>query len=352
MAMRDNVKAKSRHARIMLWSALVIFFGAALLPLTGYLYVSYSSAQAADAQQTNPRANYWRAIRQGNTGYTAASGAYTTNVLVQNGGENWRQIRNGPVATFTPWIIAAVAFLIALYHLIKGPQKLDQPLSGKTVARWSLGERVLHWYTAILFILLSITGLSILFGRAVLIPLLGLQGFSAWATFAIAVHNYLGPFFVVGVLLEIIVWIRFNIPNKTDWTWFKKGGGMFSGEHVSAGRSNGGEKIWFWIIATVGVAVCVTGLILDFPNLQQSRETMQLSSIIHAVAGMVWVAVALGHIYLGAVGSPGALQGMTKGRVSVEWAKHHHDLWYEEVKQTEKMDTGAGEPSGAAKQPG
>ncbi|MDH3638909.1 MAG: formate dehydrogenase subunit gamma [Gammaproteobacteria bacterium] len=352
MAIKDNVKAKSRHAKIMLWSALIILCGATLLPLTGYLYVDIMSAQAADPQQSNPRANYWRAIRQGNTGYTAASGAYTTNVLVQNGGQNWRQIRNGPVATYTPWVLAGFAFLIALFHLVKGPQRIDQPLSGKTVARWSLGERVLHWYTAILFILLSITGLSLLFGRAVLIPWLGLQGFSAWATFAIAVHNYLGPFFVAGVLLELIVWIRFNIPNRTDWAWLRKAGGMFSGEHLPAGRSNGGEKIWYWVIATVGVAVCVTGLILDFPNFQQSRETMQLSNIIHTIAGVVWVAISLGHIYLGLIGSKGALEGMTKGRVSVEWAKQHHDLWYEEVKHTGEMDTGAGEPSRAAKQPG
>ena len=25
---------------------------------------------------------------------------------------------------------------------------------------------------------------------------------------------------------------------------------------------------------------------------------------------------------------------MTKGHVSVEWAEQHHDLWYEEVKDT------------------
>jgi formate dehydrogenase subunit gamma len=35
----------------------------------------------------------------------------------------------------------------------------------------------------------------------------------------------------------------------------------------------------------------------------------------------------------------GALDAMTKGRVSVEWAKEHHDLWYEEVKgEVEKTE--------------
>ena len=40
---------------------------------------------------------------------------------------------------------------------------------------------------------------------------------------------------------------------------------------------NGGEKVWFWIIATFGVAVCVTGLILDFPNFEQTREIPPLA---------------------------------------------------------------------------
>ncbi len=349
MTTTAGTSSRRRHARIMLVSALIIAVGAMVLPLTGYLYVDVVSAQTAEPQNANPRANYWRAVREGDQGYTAASGPYTTNVLIQNGGQNWREFRNGPIANYLPWVLAVVVLMIGLYHIIKGPQRLKKPLSGKTVARWSLGERTLHWYTAVLFIILSITGLSLLFGRAVLIPLLGPEGFAAWAGLAILAHNYLGPFFVVGVLLEILIWMRFNFPNKTDWNWLKNAGGMFSGEHVSAGRSNGGEKLWYWVIATFGVAVCVTGLILDFPNFGQVRETMQLTSIIHAIAAVIWVAISLGHIYLGLIGSPGALEGMTTGRVSVEWAEHHHDLWYEQVKNTATRE---GPASGAAaKQP-
>ena len=68
----------------------------------------------------------------------------------------------------------------------------------------------------------------------------GLQGFSGWANFSILVHNDLGPFFVVGVVLAIIAWIKDNIPNATDWQWFKEGlGGMLvKGKHPHAGRFN------------------------------------------------------------------------------------------------------------------
>lgn len=322
--------------RRMIWSAIIILLGALVLPLSGYVYVAVHDAMAASSaaeQQTNPRANYWRAVREGYDGYTAASGPYTTSVLIQNGGQNWRQLRNGPVAIYAPWFLAFAILVIGAFYFWRGQVRLDRRPSGEMIERWSLSERVLHWYTATLFIILSITGLSLLFGRAALIPLLGLNGFSAYAEFAIALHNYLGPFFVVGVLLELIAWFRFNVPNQTDVEWFKQGGGMIGDKHPPAGRSNGGEKVWYWVIATFGVAVCVTGLILDFPNFAQSRETMQLSNIIHSITAIIWVAVALGHIYIGTIGTEGALEGMTRGQVSVEWAKQHHKLWYEEARR-------------------
>src|SRR5690606_3552801 len=152
--------------------------------------------------------------------------------------------RNGPVAGFGTWLLAVVVGAIVLFAIVRGQIKLLHAPSGRTVERWNLGERVLHWYVAVLFIVLAITGLSMLFGRAVLIPLLGYEGFAAWASVAIALHNYLGPFFVVGVVLEIIVWFRDALPERTDWPWLRQAGGFFSrsGDHPSAGRINAGEK--------------------------------------------------------------------------------------------------------------
>lgn len=334
--MAKQLKTKSRHTKIILWSLVVILLGATLLPLTGYIYVGVTTASAQAAGDENPRANYWRAVREGGEGYVASQGPYTTNTLIQNGGQNWRQIRNGPVTNYTPWLLAGVIGLILIFHLVKGRVKISEPRSGRTMERWSMGERILHWYTAILFIILAITGLSMLFGRVVLIPLLGPQGFAAWAEVARFAHNYLGPFFTVGILIEIVWWVRHNIPNASDLSWFAQGGGMFSSKHPPAGRMNGGEKAWFWLICTAGVAVCVTGIILNFPNFEQTRETMQIASIIHAVTSIIWITVAIGHIWIATLGTEGSLEAMTSGRVSEEWAKQHHNEWYEKIKSSEK----------------
>ena len=65
---------------------------------------------------------------------------------------------------------------------------------------------------------MGITGLSLLFGRAVLIPVFGLPAFAAYAAFAKLCHNYLGPFFMAGVLVEVVVWMRYNLFTRDDCT--------------------------------------------------------------------------------------------------------------------------------------
>jgi formate dehydrogenase subunit gamma len=331
---------RRRHIRIMLWSLVIVVAGTLMMPLAGYVYVSFSGVQVRAAQTessnagVNPLSNYWRAVRDGDKGYTAASGPYTTSDMIQSQGEEWRQLRNGYVTLGVTVITGTVLLLIVLFHLIKGPKRLEQTPSGRTLPRWSGGERLLHWYTASLFIVLAITGFSLLFGRAVLIPWMGLEGFSAYANVAKPVHNYAGPLFLVGVILEVITWIRYNTFKSYDLEWFRNAGGMFKkGVHSPAGRTNAGEKVWFWIIATIGLlGVGISGVVLDFPNFGQDRETMQIANVIHGALAGLWLAIAFGHIYLGTLGVPGSLRGMVKGEVSEEWMKEHHNLWYEHLK--------------------
>lgn len=322
---------RRRYRRITVWSMLLIVFMAMLLPLGSYVYVGLQDAKAQAVNETNPRANYWRAVREGNMGYTAVRGQ-ETGVLIQNG-QNWRQLRNGLVANYGGWFLFIVLILIMLYFAKKGSIPIEGGKSGIKVRRWSPLERLLHWYTAILFIILTITGLSMLFGRAVLIPLMGLKGFAAWAGIAMGLHNNLGPWFAGGVVLMIVLWMRHNIPNATDIKWLTSGGGMVGNAHPSAGFANGGEKVWFWIICTFGVAVIVSGLILDFPNWGTTRGNMQLANLIHGVCGLVWVAVWFGHAYIGTIGSEGSIEAMTTGYVDEAWARQHHDLWLAEVQE-------------------
>ncbi len=344
------VRAKMSPARKkrMAWLGLLaILTLAVVLPLASYsVYWLGGNAVAQDVGSvTNPRSNMWRAVEQGVGGYTAVNGA-EAGVLIAQGGVRWQQLRDGPVAKYMPWLVLGMLAIVVLYHLIHGKNKLDaSQLSGRKIKRWNSFDRSVHWITAISFIVLAITGLSMLIGKNVLIPLLGKAGFSWWAQASITIHNVVGPVFSVGVLLMIVLWVWHNFPTKVDLEWFKQGGGMFTKSHPSAGRMNGGEKVWFWVVAVVGLAVSITGIIMLVPiyNLpvptwlswvpliEGTRPQMQEANLVHAVLSLGWTALAVGHVYIGTAGTEGAFEGMKTGYVSEEWAKQHHDLWAEDA---------------------
>ncbi|HHB13432.1 MAG TPA: formate dehydrogenase subunit gamma, partial [Chromatiales bacterium] len=97
---------------------------------------------------------------------------------------------------------------------------------------------------------------------------------------------------------------------------------------------NPGEKIFtYGSMLVLGIVVVATGFVLDFPNVPQPRATYQLSQLLHDAAALLWITIMLGHIYLGLWGVEGALEGMVSGEVDENWARQHHDLWYEQVKQ-------------------
>ena len=329
-------KGLAGRIKMMTWSLLFIVCSAIILPTSSYLF-STGISFAQQAEDQNQRANFWRAVREGQAGYSAVSGP-EAGVFINNGGQNWRQVRNNVVNTYGGWAILGTLGLIVLFYIIKGKIRVNAEKSGMTVPRWNLFERTMHWYTAILFIILSITGLSMLFGRAVLIPLLGGEGFAGWAALSISVHNVVGPFFTMGVFAMLLFWIKNNIPNGTDLKWLATGGGIIGSAHPSAGKANGGEKIWYWLVILVGLlAVCGSGLVLigwaaQWGLVENTRANMQNMHQIHAIAAIIWIVAFFGHAYIGTLGTEGALEGMTKGHVSVEWAKQHHDLWYDEVK--------------------
>ena len=98
------------------------------------------------------------------------------------------------------------------------------------------------------------------------------------------------------------------------------------------GKFNAGEKFLFWIlVCALGITLAVTGLILNFPNFDQTRQTMQNANVIHMIAGLVGIALAFGHIYLGTIGMKGAFDAMRYGYVDETWAKEHHEYWYNDV---------------------
>ena len=56
---------RRRYRRVALWTIAIIMVGAMVLPLGSYVYTGIQSAHAQAVEDSNPRANYWRAVRGG-----------------------------------------------------------------------------------------------------------------------------------------------------------------------------------------------------------------------------------------------------------------------------------------------
>jgi len=169
--------------------------------------------------------------------------------------------------------------------------------------------------------------LNITFGKALLLPLIGPDAFSAFSQYAKYTHNFVSFAFVLGLAVIVAIFIKDNIPDKTDLEWFKQGGGFVKSKHAPARRFNAGEKLVFWGALGACVLVAVSGYLLLFPFYVTNIFGMQIAQGLHAVIAMLFIALILGHIYIGTLGMEGAFEAMWTGEVDYNWAKEHHDLW-------------------------
>jgi formate dehydrogenase subunit gamma len=247
-------------------------------------------------------------------------------------GRNWQTFHTVWLKVIGGVAILGMLVLLILFYLWRGTMKIEGGRSGRTIVRFNGFERFVHWLTATTFIILGITGLNITFGRALLLPWWGADAFSAWSQWAKYIHNYLSFAFTIGVVLMFLMWIGQNFPTAADVAWFKAGGGMGKGHtHAPAHKFNGGQKVLYWLIVLGGAAMIITGYLLMFPFYYgMGIGDMELAEIFHGIIAMLFIALILGHIYLGTLGMEGAFEGMSQGTVDLNWAKEHHDLWVEE----------------------
>jgi formate dehydrogenase subunit gamma len=299
--------------------------------------------------QPGNNAPVWRDVRAGEAHATTDRGR-EAGVLVQSAGETWRQIRNGPVTFYGGWLVALVSLAILAFHFTKGPVRLQGRPTGRLIRRFGTIERVVHWSTAISFVALGLSGLAMLFGKHVLLPVFGYALFGWVAAVSKGLHNFIAPLFIVSAAAMIVIFLRDNLPRAGDARWLLNAWRvMAKGKHLPSGRFNAGEKIWFWLgVVALSVVVSWSGLILLFPNFDQTRAVMQEAWIWHACAALAYLALSLGHIYLGTIGLEGSYQAMRTGYVDEVWAREHHEYWYDEVRSGAQEKTWTRKPSTSA----
>jgi formate dehydrogenase subunit gamma len=330
--MSSNQPLRIRHHRMVVFSLLSLLVLTLVLPL-----IPYAVAELGDTagKVVNPGAELWREVRQRDqsvVGSTQVQGV-DSGVLIQQTGERWRQYRMQQLAPYGAILLGAVVGIFVVYYLVRGKIRIAAGRSGELVRRYTTPEMTVHWIMAITFVLLTVSGLILLYGRWLLIPLLGPTGFSATAAVCKLLHNYVGLLFTAIIPIAFFLYLKDSLFNlKVDSKWFMRAGGYLGGEEPSSEKVNAGQKAWYWVAMLGGFVLIASGLFLDFPNIfQQGREWLQGAHVIHTLAAIGVIAFFIVHLYLATVGVEGAFESMVTGHVDANWARQHHDLWYEEL---------------------
>jgi formate dehydrogenase subunit gamma len=256
--------------------------------------------------------------------------------LIKPGGQDWRATHGGTLFWLTAGSAVGMIALLAVFYMVRGRIRIESGWSGVKILRFNGLERFAHWMTATCFIILALTGLNLVVGRYVLMPLIGPEAF-AWLTqMGKLGHNYLAWPFMVGVALMFLIWVKDNIPGKYDGAWLAAGGGLMGDSPPPAPRFNAGQKIIFWSVVLGGAALSVTGVLLLFPELAGGYAEWQQAQVIHGIVAAVLAAIMIAHIYIGSVGMEGAFDAMGSGEVDLSWAREHHSVWVDDMRKAGK----------------
>jgi formate dehydrogenase subunit gamma len=248
-------------------------------------------------------------------------------VLIQPAGRTWDYFHEVLLHWGGAIVILGMIGVLGAAYLIMGRLRITAGRSGRKIVRFKAFERFSHWLTAVSFVVLGLTGLNITFGKILLLPLIGPDAFSTVSEVAKYAHNFTSFSFVAGLVLIIVIFFKDNIPEKVDLEWLKQGGGFIKNKHAPAGRFNPGEKAVYWLSLAAGIVVSVSGFVLLFPFYGTNIADMQIAQAVHAIVAVLFIALILGHIYIGTLGMEGAFEAMGTGEVDLNWAKEHHDVW-------------------------
>ena len=204
------------------------------------------------------------------------------------------------------------------------------------VEKYCKATRILHHTIMVSFVVLFLTGL-VLF-----IPALGFLAQDGWTRI---IHRIAAVVFIVAPVLYLLVKPKkaFHavkeafIWGKEDMGWLKAAPRYyFLGDEQGMppqGHMNSGQKLWWFIVVVFGVLFIITGVVMWFLKNIAPSVLLQWMVFVHDVAFIVTGAMLFVHVYLG-VFHPmmkEAWRAITKGTVSIEYAKSHHGKWYEEV---------------------
>lgn len=207
------------------------------------------------------------------------------------------------------------------------PAHVKQTRAGRDIVRYSLVERVVHWFVALTFIYLMLSGFALGYPR--MSWLYDVLGGGQTVRF---LHPIIGVAFTVGVLVMLVLWLRDMLFSAVDRAWVRRLRTYAREGHVDLDidRFNAGQKGYFWFAVLSGVLLLLTGIPLWFPDLLGRTANLTARWLHHALF-LLSVGGFIIHVYMSTAMFPGTLRAMTRGTVERRWAAWHHPRWFRRV---------------------
>ena len=212
------------------------------------------------------------------------------------------------------------------------------------IIRYDFPERLVHWVAALSYVYLLLTGLAFWTPALYWLAIVLGGGFLSRT-----LHPLVGVLFAAIVFWMFALWRRDMRITPADRRWRKAMAHYARNEdHLvpAAGRFNYGQKALFWVMVWGALALFASGIVLWFPQgiPQDWSAVRQAAILVHSVAALVTIGGFIVHLYMGLAVVPGSLAAMLHGEVSEEWARHHHPLWVDELKDGRQATEMHGRP--------
>ncbi|HEY3600102.1 MAG TPA: formate dehydrogenase subunit gamma [Paraburkholderia sp.] len=198
------------------------------------------------------------------------------------------------------------------------------------IERYTANERTNHWITAITFVLLALSGLSMF--HPSLFWLSALFGGGQWTRI---LHPFVGLVMFVSFLILALRFWHHNYLDDNDWQWMRQIDDVLANREdklPEIGRYNAGQKLLFFVMVACLVLLLLSGIVIwrRYFSFYFPIGVIRLAALVHAIAAFVLIVGIVVHIYA-ALWVKGSVTAMVRGTVTLGWARKHHPRWFRET---------------------
>ncbi len=218
-----------------------------------------------------------------------------------------------------------------------------------TLPRHTAAAMGLHWFNALVWVFMSLTGLALLgrSGYRVLPDLIYKAILNLFGSHATMLHSHLmvGGLWAIVLLVYVIAgprnsalsFLRQLRPRRDDFRWlWLRGRNMFSRTPQplpAQDKYNGGQKLFALVVCVATVLLILSGLILG--ALHNGGVLIQWAVLLHFCAAASVLVALVVHVFMALVvpTERPALWSMLTGRITASYAREHNARWVDKIEK-------------------